>query len=391
LNKKDVYKRFLQIELASSDPFYKPNIAEKTEKKKLIKDYERRYNSAINAYSQNEQKSITSSTSQNRISQIIQKIVAESKNVVNKYIKPTKEPSFEVKKQVFSGSEISDDTLVTKANVENTSFHNNYLFGHFTRVFKPSDNNQAISDKLDEIMNSLREGKVVFVIGYGASGSGKTSAMISFKDAINPSERDGILVHLLRKVNKETPFNSISVWMYEFYDSYMDDKTSKTGLRNPSEDKWYEFDNSLNRTDKNEYEYLHPYKSKGEVLPNELADFLLYFIDTDRLVKATTNNPDSSRSHVTIIIRLNYGEDKDTKHIIFGDFAGIENKFRCNDMDVVMDFNTIKSKDKNNELVTFYSQPLEEGDPIQTGGYGFTYNDDETPQQNFENAISGIT
>ena len=72
---------------------------------------------------------------------------------------------------------------------------------------------------------------------------------------------------------------------------------------------------------------------------------LSYIIDKDRYVKATTNNPNSSRSHSLIILKF-LNQNKQEKDIfpilILGDFAGVENKFNCEDKDFLKKLNEIK-------------------------------------------------
>ena len=47
----------------------------------------------------------------------------------------------------------------------------------------------------------------------------------------------------------------------------------------------------------------------------------------ERLIQPTENNPESSRSHVLILLSLK-NNDK-TNNIVIGDLAGVENKFTC--------------------------------------------------------------
>ena len=87
--------------------------------------------------------------------------------------------------------------------------------------------------------------------------------------------------------------------------------------------------------------------------PVNLGQLLIYLIDNDRFTKATTNNPNSSRSHILLFLKLEKDENKkcvvskkdkvsgstkntledlaDTVDIIIGDFAGVENEFNCED------------------------------------------------------------
>jgi hypothetical protein len=93
-------------------------------------------------------------------------------------------------------------------------------------------------------------------------------------------------------------------------------------------------------------------------------------IDTDRFVKATTNNPNSSRSHTLVFVKL-LGKEK-IGNIIIGDFAGVENKFSCENPNTISAFLSVKRdnvKDANgNEIyVPYYSTEAYNGNPDPLG------------------------
>jgi hypothetical protein len=94
---------------------------------------------------------------------------------------------------------------------EIVSYDYGYLYGPFTKVFLPASNNKEVSNQCSEIFNSLKNNKSVFVIGYGASGAGKTSALIynTF------TKEDGIILELLN--NKELGLFEINVSVHELY------------------------------------------------------------------------------------------------------------------------------------------------------------------------------
>jgi len=72
----------------------------------------------------------------------------------------------------------------------------------------------------------------------------------------------------------------------------------------------------------------------------KIGNFLLTLIDRIRMVNPTPNNPNSSRSHVLIFIKVPKVDpktrvafanlpEKGDKYLIIGDLAGVENKFTC--------------------------------------------------------------
>ena len=131
-----------------------------------------------------------------------------------------------------------------------------------------------------------------------------------------------------------------------------------------------------------------------------LGYLMMYLVDRDRLVKATTNNPNSSRSHMMIHIQITNasasaigtgtesGTGTTTKEgksaqpgkdategnvpidLFIGDFGGVENQFMCNDAYTLSDFINIKRSDDGKEGELFYKSEPEQSGGGQLGGAG---------------------
>lgn len=84
-----------------------------------------------------------------------------------------------------------------------------YTFYGFDAVFEPSLGNADIATRLSS--DFIKDDRPLCFIGYGQSGSGKTSTLI-YLDVEN-MEEDGILIELLKKINPET----VTVSMIEIY------------------------------------------------------------------------------------------------------------------------------------------------------------------------------
>ena len=69
----------------------------------------------------------------------------------------------------------------------------------------------------------------------------------------------------------------------------------------------------------------------------DLGQYMIFKIDTDRLVKPTTNNPQSSRSHVLAMVKL-WKDGGTPLYMFIGDFAGVENRFDMNNVEVLKQF-----------------------------------------------------
>jgi len=306
-----------------------------------------------------------------------------------------------------------------------------YLFGEFTKIYLPEKKNKEIAQDMQNIINKLVQGNPLFMLGYGASGAGKTSALIYHKNAEYEKDKPGVIIHLC-DLMAEKGYTEIELQYSEYY------YKKKLDTKYESKDKKYEEKTIINdgQTNTNIYplkfnfddtkkqfflvsesythNIMHPYRFKnmnekfteGVTYRKEIKDFdtkkfegkkkvvekstntskiattqtdtehpnlgeiIINLVDTDRLVKATTNNPNSSRSHTLVFLKLKKGDEE--ANIIVGDFAGVENEFDCANPEVLNKFLNRKREDKdstkNNTL--FYSNNADVDnnilDPIDT-------------------------
>ena len=272
-------------------------------------------------------------------------------------------------------------------------YDNEYLFGDFTKIFTPDKTNADIAEQMDIIKSQLKgtdisPPKPVFIIGYGASGAGKTSSLIYFNKGKNDNERNGILVQLCNQLGADGSYTHIEVQYREFYDSGKD-KTGKD--RNFTENPIYtdckpaEFEYKDGFVLSKQYCHAnhHTYRIHKESPENtgkecessegtkcgtdsittfnegdSVGKVMIHLIDKDRHVKATTNNPNSSRSHSLVFVKLmkKAGENiEKTGFLIVGDFAGVENVFDCENPSVLNQFMNIK-EDKPGSKKLFYEE-----------------------------------
>lgn len=241
-------------------------------------------------------------------------------------------------------------------------YNHEYAFGPFTNVFVPCLSNKEIAERMTDISDILKSGKSIFMFGYGASGAGKTSSLIYFNKGQNQELKDGILIHLCH-IMRTKGYNSVEVKFKEFFKEK--NKNMVTIIEQPKKSNKnilkFVYNNGFKLTE----EYNHKITHKYRVDDNEfqkfekdspLGELMSYLVDKDRFVKATTNNPNSSRSHVLVYIKF-IGENNNPL-LILGDFAGVENSFNCEDDKVVEKFINIKV---DNGTEPFYTQFPEEG------------------------------
>jgi hypothetical protein len=258
----------------------------------------------------------------------------------------------------------------TKSILDNNfTYNHNYIFGPFTRIFPPLQDkrivdNKTVGENLPEILDALKEGNAIFIIGYGASGSGKTSSLIYF----NKTKENGILMCLCNKLaqsgQEQRKWDSLTLKAYEFYDlnnELITKKVPKTG-----EGIEFRYD-TIKGTFVSKKPYNHENTFLDRIIGNvkkitpfpqdtDFGNLLTHIIDTDRYVKATTNNPNSSRSHALIVVEFKSTLlDAKNPVLIIGDFAGVENKFTCDKPETLELFANIRENNNNNEDL-FYSK-----------------------------------
>lgn len=274
------------------------------------------------------------------------------------------------------------------------SYQYGYLYGPFTKIFDHTKNNEYISSRCDEIISKLEQNKNVFMIGYGVSGSGKTSSLIYFKK----ENKDGILLEVIKNIaNKYRPTSradkfTVTVSVHELYSTKVNATDSEKEIpiveKNEYNDIVFNFDSAtqkfnlsntmrinqtalksnkyrkiitttkagkttetinwgphidtwsieskpqrIDRTTVQTHGFYHSRINSGNKPITDLGEFLITLVDTVRMVSPTPNNPQSSRSHVLIFIKL-----KSAGQLIVGDLAGVENKFTCDEYDTRKEF-----------------------------------------------------
>lgn len=254
-------------------------------------------------------------------------------------------------------------------SVETKTYPHTYALGPFSQIFIPCFSNKIIADKMNEVVDKLEKGDSVFTYGYGASGAGKTSSLIYFNKGKSQEEKDGVLIHIC---NRMTKYDSILIKIREFYrendqNSFIEKTNGYLNFQKKS--KGFVLENDYIHT------IMFPYRFKlketyqkyisdnididvdgGKISfkkGTSLGELLIILIDLDRFVKATTNNPNSSRSHILTYIRFKNGP-----LFIVGDFAGVENKFKCDDNEILNAFTNVKIDNSNNAFYSIYNDEI---------------------------------
>ena len=210
-----------------------------------------------------------------------------------------------------------------------------YRYGPLTRVFAPIEDNEHIAANCTAVTELLRAGKSVFMIGYGASGAGKTSALVHLKTGTHSEDHseDGVLVKLFDTM--KGTYDQLSVMVYE-YKPYL-------GKAGDSEQISVQDKPEVFEVRDGKYVQAPDPDNPGK-WREELGSYMSHMINGDaRLVRPTPNNPKSSRSHVLAVVQLFKKGGVAGPSLYLADLAGIESRFLCKDMDELHRFARILS------------------------------------------------
>ena len=248
--------------------------------------------------------------------------------------------------------------------IKSIKYDGKYTFGNFNKVFNPRYTVKDIANELSPLVDKVANGKPLFLMGWGASGSGKTSTLISLVKKNEP----GILIYLCNAL-ANLGYTRVTLECKEFFKPYYEDakysvlpdgsllvKSGPFNFKYNNGEK--EDSNKFKLTERVNHESKHVYRTKEATKVFEanenIGNVVKFLIDDDRLVKATTNNPNSSRSHVLCFLKF-FKDDNTEANIIIGDLAGVENKFDCASPTEISKFFNIK-RDGTNER--FYKNEI---------------------------------
>lgn len=236
-----------------------------------------------------------------------------------------------------------------------------YYLGPFHRVFGPEMTNpQIVNDETvrRKLEIPLRNGIPVSILPIGVSGSGKTTAMIKADyTTFGPDGKPirvnepGILLQLASNLTKSYEFGGksyaaydtcrVSIYEYETDPSAADPEQSvcRKYPGNSSTvhririkgDGTQEFDVPYDPcTSETKFVYRNRNGWRNESGDSLMEDDLVSAIDVKRSITPTPLNPNSSRSHVVVILEFE-GEGSPPATMVACDLAGAENAQDCDD------------------------------------------------------------
>ena len=242
-----------------------------------------------------------------------------------------------------------------------------YFFGPMDGLFQGETSAETAEKVYTDIESKLTTGEPYVVIGYGKSGSGKTSKLIFFDPPDGGKGEDGIVIEILKQKKITENYESLELSMKNIYTKFpekadeggtdarydVSDIQMEVGAGDKAESKkTFKFD------EKNKF-WIYEKNIKPDETPTEevkIGNVIKNGFDKGRQISPTPNNYFSSRSHVVVCIKgkvkqqtggnTTEGENKKAKenkaetntktsdeikefNLIICDLAGVENAFVC--------------------------------------------------------------
>jgi len=261
----------------------------------------------------------------------------------------------------------------TKLKADAGGKQETYYIGPITGYFPASSNNNTIAKNIaiyKNITTKLLNFQNVIVIGNGQSGSGKTSTLVFLN---KNGGQEGIIPIMCNGKEMLAKFDRLTVRAVEVYvkydatiENYSDIKENHYFVQNLRyEDS--DIDSQNSSTPNTDYKFVQYQYTDGNgwgmdpskkfaaepdpLNPVPLAQIgttvsLGKFIDTmltRRVIGPTKNNPESSRSHVLVLLEFKQRDGTNTSKMVISDLAGVEDRFTCNVADLITAFNRMKT------------------------------------------------
>ena len=215
-----------------------------------------------------------------------------------------------------------------------------YNLGKINGYYDTSDQNEIINDPNcgGLLINRINNGENVIIIGNGQSGSGKTASLIYLQK--DTKDIEGILPKILNKLNKT--YNRINIRLADIYLNW----DSKLNNVEKITNKHYMVKPIKKQNGDDKFVFTRNRDNKWMIETNYNTYLLGKFINElfkSREIQPTKNNPDSSRSHVLVLVEIYKNETLHSKLVIC-DLAGVEDEFTCNCEQLVNLLNIYRTK-----------------------------------------------
>jgi hypothetical protein len=197
------------------------------------------------------------------------------------------------------------------------------------------ETNKKISEDMLKMLKTkiIDKDENLLTFTYGQSGSGKTSSYIYLKNKKDPTKsEEGILIHLCNSDSFRKKFSKIII---KIKDVYIFHGSKNVGMNNIEEQDYNIKDIEI-ESGVQEYSFVIVdgiwiyEKDSNKDIKRTLGSFIDEGLNK-REVESTPNNPNSSRSHVIVVMTLENNISTDgSQKLGLIDLAGFEGEFLCN-------------------------------------------------------------
>jgi len=187
------------------------------------------------------------------------------------------------------------------------------------------------------IIDKIKLFEDVSILGYGASGSGKTATLVYYENGKTGKSEDGILIEMCNILGRDGVFDKMELQMTNIYVWHNNKNAPDINKISPEDYKYdsIKFDEFGGST---KIDLTYDVSTKAwKKDDKKLAWIINNAFEEKREIKPTPNNPNSSRSHVLVCITFfNGGIKKCT--VVICDLAGVENPFQCDNPTEIYNF-----------------------------------------------------
>jgi hypothetical protein len=213
-----------------------------------------------------------------------------------------------------------------------------YNLGKINGYYKTNDEILDDPNCGELLIKRINNGENVIIIGNGQSGSGKTASLIYLQK--DTEDIEGILPKILNKLDKT--YNRINIRLADIYLNW----DSKLNNVEKITNKHYMVKPIKKQNGDDNFVFTRNRDSEWMIETNYNTYLLGKFINElfkSREIQPTKNNPDSSRSHVLVLVEIYKNETLHSKLVIC-DLAGVEDEFTCNCEQLVNLLNIYRTK-----------------------------------------------
>jgi hypothetical protein len=249
-----------------------------------------------------------------------------------------------------------------------------YKLGKINRYYGWNMTSEEISKDLEcglILLEKLRRFEDIIIVGNGQSGAGKTASLIGFMDG--KTHKHGLLPNLANQlINPEQESKDSNNNIQYFYKAtvklinlYLNLDDNLNNIEDMELKHYYPYNIKLfDKNDDGSKKYIedkefifktdnNKWICKTESRKEKTLDQIISEAFEIREVEPTKNNPNSSRSHIIVCVTFtgstmvnNEAVEKEAK-IVICDFAGVEDKFTCELLELMMlDKNYYEKSDK---------------------------------------------